>query len=101
MADELRVEPAVLRSTCHSLAGAAEHMRSRLQSLDGTVTGMVARWRGLSGGAYGDAWRAWHQGAGEVEKALGIMARLLDSAAEGFEGSERTGASALREVHGG
>ncbi len=97
----LRVEPAVLRATCHSLAGAADHLQSRLRSLDGTVTGMVAQWTGLSGGAYGDAWAQWHRGAGEVERALSVMAKLLDATATGFESQDRDGASNLRSVYGG
>lgn len=98
---ELRVEPAVLRATCHSLSGAADHLRARLQSLDATVTGMTAKWTGSSGGAYGDAWGQWHRGADEVEHALAIMAKLLDSTARGFEASEEQSAEALRSVSGG
>ena len=97
----LRVEPAVLRATCHSLGGAADHLQARLRSLDGTVTGMVAQWAGLSGGAYGDAWAQWHDGAGEVEKALSIMAKLLDATAKGFESQDQDGARDLRSVYRG
>jgi WXG100 family type VII secretion target len=98
---QLRVEPAVLRATCHSLSGAADHLQAVLRSLDGTVTGMVGDWQGPSGGAYGDAWTQWHQGAGEVEKALSILARLLDATAKGFESHEQDGAQKLRSVSGG
>ena len=95
------MEPAVLRATCHSLSGAADHLQARLRSLDGTVTGMVGDWHGLSGGAYGDAWAQWHRGADEVEKALSILAQLLDATAKGFEFHEQTGAQQLRSVSGG
>lgn len=98
---ELRVEPAVLRATCHSLSGAADHLRARLQSLDATVTGMTAKWAGSSGAAYGDAWGQWHRGAAEVETALAIIAKLLDSAARGFESGDQQGAQELRSVTGG
>ena len=91
----------MLRATCHSLGGAADHLQARLRSLDGTVTGMVAQWAGLSGGAYGDAWAQWHDGAGEVEKALSIMAKLLDATAKGFESQDQDGARDLRSVYRG
>lgn len=71
----------MLNATCHSLSGATDHLQSRLRSLDGTVAGMVAQCQVLSGSAYTDAWRQWHRGAGEVEKALSIMAKLLDTTA--------------------
>ncbi len=98
---QLRVEPAVLRATCQSLSGAAEHLQARLRSLDGTVTGMAGQWRGSSGGAYGEAWAQWHRGAVEVEKALAIMAKLLDATASGFESNDQDGAQSLRSVSGG
>jgi len=98
---ELRVEPAVLSATCQSLSGAADHLLSRLKSLDGSVTDMAARWHGLSGGAYGDAWQQWHDGADEVERALSIMAKLLGEAARGFESKEEAAAQALRGVGDG
>jgi WXG100 family type VII secretion target len=98
---ELRVEPAVLSATCQSLSGAAEHLLSRLRSLDGSVTDMATRWQGLSGGAYADAWQQWHGGAAEVERALSIMAKLLGEAAHGFESNETAAAQALRAVGDG
>ena len=98
---ELRVDPAVLSATCQSLSGAADHLLARLRSLDGTVTGMVSRWQGLSGGAYGDAWQQWHGGADEVERALSIMAKLLGETAKAFQSNEEAAAQALRGVHGG
>lgn len=98
---ELRVEPAVLSATCQSLSGAADHLLTRLRSLDGPVTGMMTRWRGLSGGAYGDVWQQWHSGAGEVERALSIMAKLLGETAKAFESNESAGARSLRGVNRG
>lgn len=98
---QLRVEPAVLRASCHSLVGAADHLQARLRSLDDTVAAMTGQWQGSSGGAYGDAWTQWHHGAGEVEKALAIMAKLLDATATGFEAGDRDGAERLRSVSGG
>ncbi|MCI4676805.1 WXG100 family type VII secretion target [Candidatus Mycolicibacterium alkanivorans] len=101
MSGDLRVEPAALVGTCESLSGAAEHLLGRLKSLDGAVTSMLTGWQGCSGRAFGDAWRMWHQGADEVEKALAIMADLLGQAAKGFESHEQAGVEQLRGVCGG
>lgn len=90
----------MLRATCQSLSGAAEHLQARLRSLDSTLTGMTGQWQGSSGGAYGDAWTQWHRGADDVEKALAIMAKLLDATARGFESNDARGAQTLRSVAG-
>lgn len=101
MSGELRVEPAVLSATCQALSGAAEHLLGRLSTLDAGVTSMLSGWQGTAGGAYGQAWRMWHEGADEVEKALAIMAELLGEAAKGFESNEQTSSEQLRGVYGG
>lgn len=54
---------------------------------------MVANWQGTSGGSYGDAWKMWHTGADEVEKALAIMADLLGQAGKTFASQEQANAA--------
>ncbi|WP_431233246.1 WXG100 family type VII secretion target [Mycolicibacterium psychrotolerans] len=101
MSGELRADPAVLSATCQSLSGAAQHLLERLKSLDGNVTSMLANWQGSSGGSYGDAWKMWHTGADEVEKALAIMADLLGHAGKTFASQEQANAAEVRGVYGG
>lgn len=97
----MRADPAVLSATCQSLSGAAEHLLGRLKVLDGNVTSMLAGWQGTSGGSYGDAWKMWHSGADEVEKALAIMAELLGQAGKTFASQEQANAEQVRGVYGG
>lgn len=92
---KLNVDPAVLAGVCESLSGAADQLLTQLKSLDGTVSGMLADWQGTAGGAYGEAWGQWLQGAREVESALSVMAKLLGRAAEAFEHGEAGSASKL------
>lgn len=92
---ELSVDPAVLAGGCESLSGAAQSLLGQLKSLDGTVSGMLARWHGGSGGAYGQVWGQWLQGARQVESALEAMATLLGDAGEAYERRDRDAASDL------
>jgi len=92
---KLNVDPAVLAGACEALSGAADQLLQQLKSLDGTVTGMVANWQGLSGGAYGQAWQQWLRGADEVETALATMSRLLGEAGQAYEAGDQQSATGL------
>jgi len=92
---KLNIDPAVLSSTCESLSAAADQLLTELKSLDSTVTDMVSRWTGASGGAYGDAWQQWDRGASEVERGLTVMAQLLGRAAEAYTAHEQAAAADL------
>jgi WXG100 family type VII secretion target len=98
---ELKAAPAVLAASCESLFSAADHLLQQLKSLDGTVTSMLATWKGTSGGAYSNVWGRWHQGADEVENGLTKMAHLLGEAGKAHEEQEQATSESLRGVYGG
>lgn len=98
---ELKVEPAVLAASCEVLSAAAEHLLEQLRSLDGTVTTMLAAWRGSSGGAYSDAWTLWHRGAHEVEQGLSGMAQRVGAAGRGYEQQEQATSENLGGIYRG
>jgi WXG100 family type VII secretion target len=98
---ELKVEPAVLASTCEAVSSAAEHLLAGLKSLDGEVGQVLSSWTGTAGGSYGEAWRQWHAGAQKVQSALTTIADGLAQAGRGFEANERAAAESLRSVYGG
>jgi WXG100 family type VII secretion target len=98
---ELKVEPAVLVVSCEALSAASEHLLAQLKSLDGTVTSMLATWKGTSGGAYSDVWTKWQQGADEVEKGLAAMAHLLGEAGKGYDEQEQASGESLGGVYRG
>ncbi|BBY87756.1 ESAT-6 like protein ESXF [Mycolicibacterium tokaiense] len=97
---ELRVDPAVLAATCSSLSAAAEHLLKQLQTLDSQVEGMLASWRGQSGGTYKEAYVMWSTGADEVEKGLAIMADLLGHAGTEFGAQDDAARAQLDGLHG-
>lgn len=97
---ELRVDPAVLAATCSSLSAAAEHLLKQLQTLDSQVEGMLASWRGQSGGTYKEAYVMWSTGADEVEKGLAIMADLLGHAGTEFGAQDDAARDQFDGLHG-
>jgi WXG100 family type VII secretion target len=99
--NNLRVDPLVMHGFAQALLGGAEDLRNQLADLDGEVSEMLGGWRGASGGAYTSAWELWHRGAGEVEVALSILARLVAQAGGVYQGNETASAQALREVGNG
>ena len=94
----LRVDPAVMAGIAQSLAGAAEHLQTRLKELDGQVGEMLGGWQGASGTAYGSAWERWHEGAAEVESALSILAKLIGQAGVCYGHNETVSADELGAV---
>lgn len=90
----------MLAATCSSLSAAADHLLKQLQTLDSQVEGILASWRGQSGGTYKEAYVMWSAGADEVEKGLAIMADLLGHAGKGFAGQDTTARAQLDGLHG-
>jgi WXG100 family type VII secretion target len=74
---------------------------AQLKALDGTVTSMLAGWKGASGGAYSDVWKLWLRGADAVERGLGQMAHALDQAGKGYESQEQASSESLHGVYRG
>ncbi|OBH75231.1 WXG100 family type VII secretion target [Mycobacterium scrofulaceum] len=102
MADEtVRVDPVVMQSHAASIAGAAEHLSSRLAQLDDQVGQMLGGWQGASGTAYSSAWELWHRGAREVQLGLSMLGHLVGQASEGYQANEAGSAAAERAVLGG
>ena len=98
---ELRVEPAVLASTCEAVSTAADHLLAGLKDLDAEVGQVLSSWTGTAGGSYGDAWQQWHAGARKVQSALTTIADGLAQAGRGFEANDHAAATNLRSVDGG
>jgi WXG100 family type VII secretion target len=98
---ELKVEPAVLASTCEAVSSAAEHLLAGLKDLDTEVGQVLGSWTGTAGGSYAEAWRQWHAGAQKVQAALATIADGLAQAGHGFDANERAAALNLRSVEGG
>jgi WXG100 family type VII secretion target len=96
----LRVDPAVLATTCSSLSAAAEHLLSELRTLDSQVETLLANWRGQSGGTYKEAYVMWSKGADEVEKGLAIMADLLGHAGRRYAEQDAAAREQLDGLHG-
>ncbi|BBX47936.1 pore-forming CpnT exporter EsxF [Mycobacterium cookii] len=97
----LRVQPEVMHSASQALSAAAKDLHTRLIELDGQVRELLARWRGGSGDAYGEAWDLWHRGTGEVQLGLSTLAKVVGVAGAEFQGHDQTATQALDGVYRG
>lgn len=95
--ESLRIQPEVMQAVSQALSGAAKDLQARLVELDGQVREMLGAWQGGSGGAYGEAWDRWHNGAGEVQQGLAILAKAVEKAGLQFQGQD----SAAEQTMGG
>ena len=62
---------------CRVLQSLEDQRDVRLTELDGQICDLLAGWHGGAGGAYGEAWNSWHQGAAEVQQGLSTLARTV------------------------
>ncbi len=103
MADprNLRADPQAMQGISQALSGAATDLESRLNALDGEVREMLAGWHGGAGSAYGKAWDLWHQGAGEVQRGLAILAKAVSAVGVAYQNQESASVHKLRSITDG
>lgn len=77
-----------MQSASQALSGAANDLWARLVELDGAIREMLVGWQGGAGSAYGEAWDLWHQGAGEVQLGLAILAKIVGDAGVQFQAQD-------------
>ena len=90
-----------MATASQALAGAAKDLHTRLIELDGEVRDMLAGWQGGAGGAYGKAWDLWHQGAGEVQLGLAILAKMVENAGVQFHAQDSASEQTVDGVYRG
>jgi WXG100 family type VII secretion target len=103
MADprNLRADPQAMQGISQALSGAATDLEGRLRELDGEVREMLAGWHGGAGSAYGMAWDQWHQGAGEVQRGLAMLAKAVSVIGVAYQNQEASSVQNLRSVTDG
>ncbi len=94
----LRGDPVEMARVAGLLSGGADQLHTGLQELDGAVSDTLSGWRGNAGGAFGAAWRLWHEGAGLIHEGLATMAGLLGQAGGEYQRTEESNASELGGV---
>lgn len=98
MAD-LRVTSEMLKLAAAEFASSGQQLRDGLSALDGEVAQVLgSSWTGDASSAYDKVWREWHEGGAKVLEGLATMSELLVTAAAGYTGIDRSGASAIDEA---
>ena len=98
---ELRVSPEVLRAACEALTAGSQHLQAGLRDLDAEAQQVLGTWEGSAGGAYGAAWKQWHEGSLKVQQALAVIAERLGQAGQTFDAHEQASATELGGLHRG
>lgn len=86
----------MLRAACEALTAGAQHLQAGLRDLDAEAQQVLGTWEGSAGGAYGSAWKQWHDGSLKVQQALATIAERLGQAGQAFEAHEQGSAASLR-----
>lgn len=91
----------MLRAACEALTAGAQHLQAGLRDLDTEAQQVLGSWEGSAGGAYGAAWRQWHDGSLKVQQALVTIAERLGAAGQAFAANEQASAADLGGLHRG
>ncbi|OHT86538.1 hypothetical protein BKG68_10295 [Mycobacteroides saopaulense] len=90
---DLRVVLAELSRAAGDLSRVGGELRSGLDGVDGTVTGMVkGPWQGGAANEYGKAWQQWDEGAKSVVAGLSDLADWMADTARDYERVDSGGA---------
>ena len=87
-----------MQGVSQALSGVATDLEGRLNALDGEVREMLAGWHGGAGSAYGKAWDQWHQGAGEVQRGLAMLAKAVSVIGVAYQHQEAQVGSCQRVI---
>lgn len=90
-----------MQTVSQALSDAAKDLHTRLVELDSQVREMLAGWQGGAGGAYSDAWDLWHNGAGEVQLGLAILAKAVGNAGIQFQAQDSASEQTVDGVYRG
>jgi WXG100 family type VII secretion target len=99
--ETVRVQPEAMHVASQALSSAAKDLQTRLTELDGQICDLLAGWHGGAGGAYGEAWNSWHQGAAEVQQGLSTLARTVAVVGAEFQTHEQASIQTVDGVYHG
>jgi WXG100 family type VII secretion target len=96
MGDSVEVVTSELHLAADRLRGAGQRLQDGLSSVDletGNLLG--SRWQGEAATAFEKYWDQWHNGAGQVVRALQTMSEALEAAADNYEAADEQAGGAL------
>lgn len=96
MGESVEVVTSELHLAADRLRGAGQRLQDGLSSVDLETSNLLASgWKGEAATAFDKYWEQWHNGAGQVVRALQTMSDALDAAAKNYEAADEQAGGAL------
>ncbi|MDZ7881728.1 MAG: WXG100 family type VII secretion target [Mycobacterium sp.] len=96
MGESVEVATSELHLAADRLRGAGQRLQDGLSAVD-LETGnlLAAGWKGEAATAFDTYWERWHNGAGQVVRALQTMSEALDAAGTNYQAADEQARDAL------
>lgn len=96
MGESVEVVTSELHLAADRLRGAGQRLQDGLSSVDLETSNLLASgWKGEAATAFDKYWEQWHNGAGQVVRALQTMSDALQAAAQNYETADEQAGGAL------
>jgi WXG100 family type VII secretion target len=102
MGDSVEVVTSELHVAADRLSGAGQRLQDGLSSVDLETGNLLGSgWKGEAATAFEKYWDQWHNGAGQVVRALQTMSDALEAAAKNYEAADEQAGGALDSTMSG
>lgn len=96
MGESVEVVTSELHVAADRLQAAGQRLQDGLSSVDLETSNLLGSgWKGEAATAFEKYWDQWHNGAGQVVRALQTMSAALDAAARSYEATDEQAGGAL------
>lgn len=96
MGESVEVVTSELHLAADRLRGAGQRLQDGLSAVDLETSNLLASgWKGEAATAFDTYWEQWHNGAGQVVRALQTMSEALDTAATNYQAADEQAGGAL------
>lgn len=96
MGESVEVVTSELHVAADRLQAAGQRLQDGLSSVDLETSNLLGSgWKGEAASAFEKYWDQWHNGAGQVVRALQTMSEALDAAARSYEATDEQAGGAL------
>lgn len=96
MGQSVEVVTSELRLAADRLSGAGQRLQDGLSSVDLETSNLLGSgWKGEAATAFQKYWDQWHNGAGQVVRALQTMSEALNAAAQNYQATDEQAGGAL------
>lgn len=99
MGESVEVVTSELHLAADRLQASGQRLQDGLSSVDLETSNLLASgWKGEAATAFEKYWDQWHNGAGQVVRALQMMSEALDAAAKNYEATDEQAGGALEST---